>query len=139
MTSHRILVLEDDRTSRQLITRFLEKAGYDVIQCADGMDALRMAARFTPMVMIADVMLPDMKGTDVYEKLIQMPETKNLKCIFLTGILNKQAIDSGVDFLFDVDGKHCRAFAKPVKKNLLLSMLRDIIAEQEEEALLEEA
>ncbi len=140
MKTHRILVLEDDRTSRQIISRALEKAGYDVIQCSEGKDALRMAARYVPIAVIADVMLPDITGTEVVEQLMRSPDCKDMKYIFLTGILSKKASKPDSKYRFEVDGIQHRALAKPVRKSLLLKMIREIVQEREAELkALEEA
>ncbi len=54
----RVLVVEDDRTTRELVSQLLNRAGYDVIAVADGSEALTEASRFSPQVIVLDLMLP---------------------------------------------------------------------------------
>lgn len=67
MRKPRILILEDDRSSRKMLVMILEKAGYVVLDCGEGRDAIHMACMHPPEVMLVDVMLPDMNGTDVVQ------------------------------------------------------------------------
>lgn len=129
----RILVLEDDRTSRKLLVWILEKSGYEVIESSEGRDALHLAEMYPPKVVLVDVMLPDMRGTEVVEQLKKHPATRRVKSVFLTGILSKKAEDSDAQFSFRVDGLNYRALAKPVRKSVLLRLLREVIAESDAE------
>ncbi len=129
----RILVLEDDRTSRKLLAWILEQAGYDVVECSEGRDAIHMAVMHPPAVIIVDVMLPDMRGTEVVEELKKHPACRQMKSIFLTGILTKKAQELDANFCFQVDGQRYRALAKPVRKSVLLRLLRESVAEAEAE------
>ncbi len=129
----RILVLEDDRTSRKLLAWILEQAGYDVVECSEGRDAIHMAVMHPPTVIIVDVMLPDMRGTEVVEELKKHPACRQMKSIFLTGILTKRAQELDANFCFQVDGQRYRALAKPVRKSVLLRLLRESVVEAEAE------
>ncbi len=135
----RVLVLEDDKTSRKLIASILEKYGYDVITCSEGRDAIHIALMNPPEAILVDVMLPDMSGTDVVDELSRHESCKYMKAIFLTGILSKKADDPKLKYLFDIEGNQYKALAKPVKKSLLLNTLVDAIAEAEAEKAKDEA
>jgi DNA-binding response OmpR family regulator len=54
----RVLVVEDDATTRQLVSRLLTREGYEVVTAADGADALIEANRQLPDALILDLMLP---------------------------------------------------------------------------------
>ena len=129
----RILVLEDDRTSRKLLARTLESAGYDVIECAEGKDAIHFTMMYPPRVIVADVMLPDISGTEVVEELKKLPACRHMKTIFLTGLLSKKESDLKLTYKFEVGGKHYRALSKPVRKTLLLKLLSEMIEESDQE------
>ena len=66
----KIVVLEDDRSSRALITVFLEKAGYHVYEASEGRYAIELVMKQRPALLIADVMLPDINGSEVVKKLL---------------------------------------------------------------------
>ncbi len=65
----RILVVEDDSYVREAISRYLQLECYDVIQAANGVDALKLADALSPDLVILDVMLPGMNGFDVTSRL----------------------------------------------------------------------
>lgn len=131
---HRIVVVEDDRTSRKLLTRILEQAGYDALECGEGRDALHIAEMNAPRAMVIDVMLPDMQGQKIVEELTHNKDCRFTKYIFLTGILSKK--DSSKNYFFKIDGKRYRALPKPVRKGQLLKHLAAaVIASMDEEIL----
>ncbi|QKY71802.1 response regulator transcription factor [Lentibacillus sp. CBA3610] len=57
-----ILVVEDDKMIRELINIYLEKAGYDVIEAADGQEAKQAFLTYHPCLIVLDLMLPKMSG-----------------------------------------------------------------------------
>jgi len=59
---HRILVVDDDPSIREIMTRVLEVIGYDVSTAEDGLDALLQLRRVTPDVIISDLNMPQMSG-----------------------------------------------------------------------------
>ena len=65
----RILVVEDDSYVREAISQYLQLECYDVIQAANGVDALKLADALSPDLVILDVMLPGMNGFDVTSRL----------------------------------------------------------------------
>jgi DNA-binding response OmpR family regulator len=60
-----ILVVEDDDTLRELLKYNLKKEGYDVLTARDGGEALEAYRRVKPQMVILDLMLPVMSGTEV--------------------------------------------------------------------------
>ncbi|MDP7113459.1 MAG: response regulator transcription factor [Myxococcota bacterium] len=60
-----ILVVDDDAHIREVVRFALRKAGFDVIESADGRDALDTAAREHPDLVVLDILMPEMDGTDV--------------------------------------------------------------------------
>ena len=67
----RVLVAEDDPAVRDITTRFLERAGYDVRGVVDGVEALAIAADSPPFdVLVADVVMPRMSGIDLAQEMM---------------------------------------------------------------------
>jgi len=128
---HRIVVVEDDNTSKKLLHGILEKAGYDVIDCSEGIDALHIAEMYPPRVMLVDVMLPDMKGTDIVEELAPLQDFKFTKFVFLTGILSKKSAEKS--YYFKLQGERYRALQKPIRKGQLLKLLGDLVQQSIDE------
>lgn len=121
MKKKRILVVEDDRTSRKILVRILESAGYDVVESGEGKDAIHIAEMCPPTAMVVDVMLPDMRGTELIQQLRANPDCKYVRSVFLTGILSKRT--GPPSFYFDIDGIRYPALPKPVRKEHLLGIL----------------
>jgi DNA-binding response OmpR family regulator len=69
VTPARILVVDDDRTVADVVSRYMERAGYVVESCADGPGALAAAQASTPDLVVLDLMLPGMDGMEVCRRL----------------------------------------------------------------------
>jgi DNA-binding response OmpR family regulator len=63
--SHKILVVEDDRKTAELIRMYLERAGYQALLAHDGRQALDLARQRAPDLVVLDLMLPLVEGLDV--------------------------------------------------------------------------
>ncbi len=124
-SKHRVVVVEDDRTSRKLIARILEQAGYDVLECGEGKDALHIVEMNPPRAMIVDVMLPDMRGTKIVEELTYNNDCRFTKYLFLTGLLSKKS--QKASYFFEIEGERYRALPKPIRKGQLLRHLADAV------------
>jgi len=83
MTDARILVLEDDPGIRMLLSSTLRLSGYAVEGLAAGREALDFVRRLTPHLLLVDVMLPDLDGTEVVRTL--RAEGLVVPVVFLTG------------------------------------------------------
>ncbi len=69
METSKILVVEDDRPVRNLITTTLKMHGYSYLEAADGTEALMMASSHNPSILLLDLGLPDMDGIDVIRQV----------------------------------------------------------------------
>jgi diguanylate cyclase (GGDEF)-like protein len=84
MKPARILVVDDDEMIQELVERNLTRAGYTVKTASDGKGALEEVFRFTPDMVILDIMLPDIDGLDLLKILRQKPGGSILPIMFLT-------------------------------------------------------
>ena len=80
----RVLLVEDEPDVARLLTFNLEQAGYEVTHVERGLEALARARAELPVVMVLDVMLPDMTGFDVCRRLRAEPETAEVGVLMLT-------------------------------------------------------
>ena len=80
----KILVVEDEQDLQQVLKFNLQQAGYHVRLTASGTEALRIVAQEAPTLMLLDVMLPDILGTEVCRMLKSDPATAELPIIMLT-------------------------------------------------------
>ena len=79
-----ILVVDDDPTVRDILTRQLARAGYEVLPAGNGEDALEIARRFRPAVITLDVMIPGRDGWSVLGDLKADPETRDIPVVMIT-------------------------------------------------------
>src|SRR5688572_10759034 len=80
----RILVVDDERDLVDLIAYNLGRNGYDVLTASDGHAALELARRESPDLVILDLMLPGLDGTEVARLLRADPTTAAIPVILLT-------------------------------------------------------
>ena len=99
--ANKILVIDDDRAINELIKINLELAGYVVIQCFNGIDGFQAAKQEEPSCIILDVMMPEVDGFTVAQRIRQCPEIADTPIIMLTALsqLNNKVkgFDTGVD------------------------------------------
>src|SRR5688500_8608616 len=79
--AEKILVIDDEETTVQLISILLERRGYEVIKAYRAEDGLRKAYRHQPDLVLLDIMMPDMDGWEVCKRLREMSD---VPIIFLT-------------------------------------------------------
>ena len=78
----RLLVVDDEPNIRELLSASLRFAGFEVVTAADGREAVQVAERSRPDLVVLDVMLPDMDGFDVIRRL--RTTARPLPVVFLT-------------------------------------------------------
>src|SRR5688500_2024875 len=81
-----VLVVDDDPEIVAMLSARLEKRGYTVHTAADGNEALAVAKRSRPALMVLDVMMPHKTGWEVARALKQDPVTEGIKIVMLTAI-----------------------------------------------------
>ncbi len=84
MSMNKLLVVEDEAITSDLLRRYFEIVGYEVLSALNGTDGIKMAEEHAPRVIILDIMLPDMDGYAVCRKLRGNPRTDKIPIIFLT-------------------------------------------------------
>ena len=87
----RILVVDDEQSISDLVSTSLRFVGFEVRTAASGQEALRVAEEFKPQAMVLDVMLPDLNGFEVCEKIRN--EGQDIGVLFLTA---KDAVEDKV-------------------------------------------
>ena len=82
-----ILVIDDDRASRRMLSRALEEAGYKCRQSASGVEALEMLREEAPSLLLLDFNMPELNGAEVLKRLRAdvNPAVAELPTIMLTG------------------------------------------------------
>ncbi|MEH2414514.1 response regulator transcription factor [Nostoc sp.] len=100
-SSNKILVIEDDKVTRNLYLKGLEAKGFDTIGAGNGLAGIQKAQERIPDLVICDITMPDMDGYSVLTTLRQDPLTAIIPFIFLTGSSTKadvrKAMELGAD------------------------------------------
>jgi two-component system phosphate regulon response regulator PhoB len=84
MAGERILVVDDEKDILNLLIHSLGKAGFKTIAASDGTTALRIARESHPDIILLDLLLPDLEGTEIQKLLKQDPKTKGIPVIMVT-------------------------------------------------------
>lgn len=80
------MVVEDDSNLRDIYSVRITAEGYDVVSAGDGEEALAVAVREKPDLILSDVMMPKISGFDMLDILRSTPETANIKVVMMTAL-----------------------------------------------------
>ena len=80
----KVLYVEDNPRNMRLVRKFLEHAGYEVLEAVSGLDGLEVAAKQRPDVILMDINLPDIDGLEAAGQLKEDPDLRGIPVIALT-------------------------------------------------------
>lgn len=80
------MVVEDDASLREIYGIRITAEGYDVVSAGDGEEALAVAVREKPDLILSDVMMPKISGFDMLDILRSTPETADIKVVMMTAL-----------------------------------------------------
>jgi len=92
----RILIVEDDPNTVQLIEFLLEKNKFEVLVAYDGAEALRMAREEKPDLILMDVMMPKMDGIEAIERLQEDENTRDIPIVILSALGQEMDVMKGL-------------------------------------------
>lgn len=81
-----VLVVDDNPTNLRLLSGILETQGYKLLEATDGTEALAVLERETPDLVLLDIQMPDMSGTEVVQRVRTNPRTAHLKLVAITAL-----------------------------------------------------
>lgn len=124
----KVLLVDDDRTTRNLISHFLRKEDYLVEKAAGGHDGLAKARGGRPDLVIVDAAVSGMDGFEFLTLLRRDPETAGLPVLMLSSIDEEEAIvkslDEGADYI-----------VKPFSPRILLAKIKKTLKDVRRNAL----
>ena len=121
MQKYKILIVDDEQDILEFLEYNLKNDGYDVLLAHDGEQALKIARREQPDLIIMDIMMPKMDGVETCRRLREAPECKNIYVIFLTARAEEFSELAG----FEAGGDDY--IVKPIKPRVLLSRVKAIL------------
>lgn len=80
----KILVVDDNNDSRELVVKVLKNQGYEMIEAIDGEDALEKAVSEKPDLILMDISIPKINGYEVTKRLKSLEEVKEIPVVALT-------------------------------------------------------
>lgn len=92
----RVLIVDDEELNRIALRDLLELSGHEVLDAADGEEALKVAAEAAPDAVLLDVMMPGLSGLDVCRRLKADPATASIPVIFLTALATRDDRLAGI-------------------------------------------
>ena len=116
-----ILIADDEPDQIATLEAFLSERGYKVIAAMSGEQALAKAVSFQPELIILDIMMPKMDGTEVAMLLKHNERTKHIPIFFVTAVITPEDQSH-------VSGNPNLIFAKPVKLHELLQAIQNAVA-----------
>ena len=115
----KVLVVDDDRNALLLEKDLLEVAGFDIFEAENAAIGIAMARREKPDIIIMDVRLPDMRGTEAARILRQDKETRDIPIVFVTASVMAEGrleIDAIPNSGFIGKPINTRTFAKEISQ-----------------------
>ena len=117
----KLLLVEDNEMNRDMLSRRLQRRGYDVVFAMDGVQGIAMASSEKPDLILMDMSLPVMDGWEATRRLKADPATAGIPIIAITSHAmtgdRRQALDAGCD---DYD-------TKPVELDRLLGKIQALL------------
>lgn len=109
-----ILIVDDDKSNRKILKGLLQDQA-KIIFAKNGVQAIELAKKHLPDLILLDVIMPDLSGFEVIDVIKNTPETMNISVIFITGLANNDDEAKG----FDLGG--CDYIYKPFKSNIVIA------------------
>jgi CheY-like chemotaxis protein len=116
----KILIVDDDLVSLEMLEKILLLEDYWVAKATNGKEAIYIADEFQPDLIILDIVMPIMDGTEAMEKLEKNPRTKNIPVLFLTSLISKKEE-------FENSTTNRGFLAKPIDREKLLEEIEERI------------
>lgn len=121
-----ILLVEDDEMNRDMLSRRLQRKGYQIVTAIDGNESIQAAQAYQPDVILMDMSLPGMDGWEATKRLRALPKTATIPIIALTAHAmtgdRERALDVGCN---DYD-------TKPVDLSRLLDKIQSLLGPLEQ-------
>ncbi|MFT3740573.1 MAG: response regulator [Breznakibacter sp.] len=119
MDTIRVLVVDDNETNLTIVSSMLRSTGYEIVLAQDGKTALQILDETNIDIVLLDVMMPEMDGYQVCERIKSNEKTKDISVIFLTALRDTGDLVRG----FNVGGVDY--VTKPFQREELIARLNN--------------
>ncbi len=132
MSKNKILIVDDDDDIRHLLKYNLDKDGFTTEIASNGLECLEIIKSYRPDLILLDVMMPNMDGIEVCERIKSDPNNKNIFICFLTARNEDYSQIAGLEAGAD------DYVSKPIKPKVLVSRINAILRRKINEETKEE-
>ncbi|MDP2176367.1 MAG: response regulator transcription factor [Bacteroidota bacterium] len=126
--SYKILIVDDEIDIIELLSYNLKKENFTVVAAMNGKEAIQIASKIKPDIILMDVMMPEMDGIEACRQIKAMPQLINTPLIFLTArgeeFSELAGFEAGADDYI----------IKPIKPRVLISRLKAILRRNSQDA-----
>jgi len=122
-----VLVVDDEKDLVELVSYNLQRSGYQVLTASSGTEALELARQNKPDLLLLDLMLPGLEGTEVARRLKADPATSHIPIVMLTA--KGEETDVVVGLTLGADDY----VAKPFSMKILLARLNNVLRRAEQQ------
>ena len=122
MTAQRILVVEDNERNLKLIRDVLQFAGYEIIEATSGEQGVALAQDCEPDLVLMDLQLPQMDGTEALRLLRESPRTRDVPVVAVTAFAMREDRERAFGAGFD------GYLQKPISIRALPEQVRGFLA-----------
>lgn len=125
----KILLVDDEQDILEIVGYNLSQEGYKIVTASNGKEAISVAKKERPQLIIMDVMMPEMDGMEACENIRKIPELQNTIITFLTARSEDYSQVAGFDAGAD------DYITKPIKPKLLVSKVKALLRRLKEETV----
>jgi len=118
---HHVLLVEDDRDTREMYSEYLSYSGLQVTEAPTGRRALESVRNHRPDVVVTDLAMPEMDGRELSRRLRSDRETADLPIIAVSGQLSPGERIAGADVVLE----------KPCEPDRLLHVIEDVLHDRD--------
>lgn len=123
----KILLVDDEQDILEIVGYNLTQEGYQIVTASNGKEAIAVAKKEQPQLIIMDVMMPEMDGIEACENIRKFPELQNTIITFLTARAEDYSQVAGFDAGAD------DYIAKPIKPKVLVSKVKALLRRLKDE------
>jgi len=125
MPGKKIFIVDDEEDILESLSRRLTADGYEVVTSKTGREAIQKVKQSDPDLLLVDIVLPDIDGPEVIQRLKQDTQEIEKPVIFFSGIVSKE--DVGKTSTVKVAGQEYPALGKPFAYEELVKMMSQFI------------
>ena len=119
-----ILVVDDEQSSREILTNFLEGAGYEVVRASDGQEALDLLQEHEVRAIVTDLRMPNVNGLRLIRSLRENGDT--IPILAVSGI-NRDQLMLAEDYGANV------GLSKPVDRDELIKIMKQVLSDSRDD------